>query len=144
MFCPLLLCLDARLVQTIISANGTGPCTSLAPGIVPSAQPCFHINNQQTNEVSAKIREVHKGKKKNIRKISPSNVSLLNSIVLWVTLQCSTWLRKAGVVWLHTLGEALLGLHWENYCNTLVCTKLHNKEKLTVWLLHPRQDQKNF
>lgn len=32
-------------------------------------------------------------------------------------------------MWLHTLGEALLGLHWENYCNTLVCTKLHNKKQ---------------
>ncbi len=61
--------------------------------------------------------------------ISLSKCSLLNSIVLCVTSPCSAWLRKPGVVWLLALGEALLGLPWENYCSILVCTKFHNKEQ---------------
>lgn len=121
MFCPSLLCLDARLVHTM-------NCTKWP--IVQDLAHLLHLgltSCTNTNEVTARIQDVHgKGKKKNIREISPSKFSLLNSIVLCVTLPCSTWLRKP--VTGH-MGRSSAGFLWENYCSILVCTKLHNKKQ---------------
>lgn len=86
-------------------------------------------NPTGTNEVTARIQDFHGKAWKNIRKISLFKVSLLNSIVLCVTLLCGAWLCKPGVMWLPAQGEALLGFLWENYCSVLVCTKFHNKEQ---------------
>lgn len=119
MFCPLLLCLDACLVHTMI-------CTKR-----PIMQDLAHLLHlgltscTDTNELTASIQDVHgKGKKKHGN--FTFKFSLLNSIVLCTTPPCSTWLRKpvAG-----RMGRSSAGFLWENYYSILECTKLHNKEQ---------------
>ncbi len=107
-------------------------------GYLPCVVPLQHQNPTDTNEVTSRIKDFH-GKAKNKTLWKCHFPRVFYSIPFFYSVLYSAWLRKPGVMWLLALGEALLGFPWENYYSILVCTKFHNKERLTAWLLQLQQ-----